>query len=210
METGTEQDKILDLDVRDIPHNDRHALIFRLFSELGAGQALRIKVDHDPVHLLQHMKHEGLPVDASAYDVRMDEEGNFLATFRKESEKREDVTFTSFDKERSYLDDRFSPINVHNGPGYRVILTYIKAGQFIPVHSPGVDLVYAVFRGSGFAYVDGKKRKISPGDILVVSAGKSRGIEAETDMEALHIVSPIPDESDHEEVMRKLSEKKFL
>ncbi len=94
-------------------------------------------------------------------------------------------------------------------PSYRVLLTYIRAGQFIPVHTPRVDLVFVVQSGRGTVVAGDERRKITAGDIVIVPRGVRRGILAETDMEALHVVAPPPDDSDHEEVSRKIAAGSF-
>lgn len=47
----TKQDKSEEIDVRTIPHHERHALIFQKFDALAVGQSIRLKNDHDPVPL---------------------------------------------------------------------------------------------------------------------------------------------------------------
>ena len=92
---------------------------------------------------------------------------------------------------------------------YRVILTYIKADQYIPVHRPECDLIFLVHKGTGTAIAGSETREIGPGDILIVKKGTARGIRARTDMEALHLVTPPPGEKDHEDVMKKIEQRQF-
>lgn len=40
------------LDVREVPHHQRHPLIFKTFDGLQAGQAFILVVDHDPKPVL--------------------------------------------------------------------------------------------------------------------------------------------------------------
>ncbi|HSN31125.1 MAG TPA: DUF2249 domain-containing protein [Ideonella sp.] len=44
------------LDVRTIPHRDRHSLIFGSFDSLQPGQALQLVNDHDPRPLYFHFE----------------------------------------------------------------------------------------------------------------------------------------------------------
>jgi quercetin dioxygenase-like cupin family protein len=101
-------------------------------------------------------------------------------------------------------------VGIYGTDNYKVIITYIKAGQFIPVHSPSTDLIFAVFTGTGTAFAGNREVPLNPGSILVVPGGEKRGIRAERDMEALHLVSPVPDDSDHTEVMKKLLKNSYL
>lgn len=40
------------VDVREVPHSERHHLIFKTFNELPAGEAFVLLVDHDPKPVL--------------------------------------------------------------------------------------------------------------------------------------------------------------
>ncbi len=135
-----------------------------------------------------------------------------MGTFTKRadaSKNRSGPVITSFEKERRYSDSAFSPVPVYMTSSYRVLLTYIRAGQFIPVHTPRIDLIFVVQSGRGTVVAGDERRKIAAGDVVVVPGGVRRGILAETDMEALHVVSPPPDDSDHEEVSRKIAAGSF-
>jgi len=119
------------------------------------------------------------------------------------------VVITSFEKERTYDEHAFSPIPICSTNDYRVILTYFKAGQFIPVHKPNIDLIFLVHSGTGEVVAGGRRQQIKSGDIIIIPRGLERGIKAHTDMEALHLVSPPPNDSDHEEVAKKLKSGQF-
>ncbi len=200
------------IDARTIAPAERHAKIFEKFLSLHPGHELHVIVDHDPRHLLEHMKHEGLPVVVSAYETHRNPDGTFVGVFRRGENPAPTgkVKITSFDDERSFSPERFSPVGIYSGKDYKVIITYIRAGQFIPVHSPDTDLVFAVFKGTGMAVAGENEVDLYPGKLIIIPRGEKRGISAKTDIEALHIVSPIPTEDDHREVHEKLSKGKFL
>ena len=208
----TKQADPIKIDAREIPPSERHRRIFELFFSLKPGQELHVLADHDPAHLVEHMEHEGLPLDASAYRSCRNDDGTFLGIFPRYQGNNGDekVKVTSLDEERSYLPDRFSPVGIYASENYKVLITYIKAGQFIPVHSPSTDLIFAVFKGTGTAFAGKREVPLLPGSILVVPGGEKRGIMAKTDLEAIHVVSPVPDENDHLEVMKKLLENSYL
>lgn len=44
------------IDVRTIPHHERHQRIFQIFDQLQPGQAFELVVDHDPKPVLYQMK----------------------------------------------------------------------------------------------------------------------------------------------------------
>ncbi|MHB1439743.1 MAG: DUF2249 domain-containing protein [Cuniculiplasma sp.] len=200
------------IDARTVPPSERHGKIFGLFMSLKPGQELHVKVDHDPIHLVEHMNHAGLPIDVSAYSSHMDKDGTFTGIFRKlqNAPGKDRVKVTSVNEERAYLDGRFNPVGIYAADNYKVIITYIRAGQFIPVHSPSTDLIFAVFTGTGTAFAGEKEVPLIPGSILIIPGGEKRGIKAKTDMEALHVVSPVPDESDHRDVIGKLLKNRYI
>lgn len=199
------------INAMEIDPRIRHQIIFEEFMKLGDGEGMEVIVDHKPDHLLMHMQHAGLPVDAERYQSVLRDDGAWSAIFVRSHRSENDggIIITSYESMRKYDDSKFSAVPVKTGGEYGVILTYIKAGQFIPVHSPAVDLIFQVFKGSGVAVAGEREFRIESGDILIVPRGQRRGIRADTDMEALHIVVPFPTERDHEEVESKLSSGNF-
>jgi len=201
-----------EIDVRGIPPHERHSKVFELFDAMKPGETLLVVNDHEPEHLVAFMKHERRDFDAEAYSAHERKPGEWVGVFTKReiaAENRTGPVITSFEKERQYSDSAFAPVPVYMTPSYRVLLTYIRAGQFIPVHAPGIDLIFVVQSGRGTVVAGNERRKIAPGDVVIVPRGVRRGVLAETDMEALHVVSPPPDDSDHEEVSRKIAAGSF-
>ncbi len=200
------------IDVRPLPPPQRHALVFKAFDEMKPGETLLVVNDHEPVHLLQFMKHERRDFDASSYTSFERKPREWVGSFRKAElapTRAPGVVFTSFEKERLLDEGAFSPVLIYSSERYKVILTYFKAGQFIPVHSPSTDLVLLVHSGRGEMVAGSRTFELKVGDVAVVPGGEKRGIRATTDMEILHLASPPPSDADHEEVVRKLSEGKF-
>ncbi len=207
VETGVKS-----IDVRKLSPPARHAAVLKLFDSMNNGETLLVINDHEPVHLFQYMRHERHDFDSLQYRAYRKSEREWVGTFikkRADSTVPADHVFTSFARERQYSDDSFTPIPIHTDKNYKAILTYLRAGQFIPVHTPGTDLIFIVQSGTGEAVAGERKYRIAPGDVLVVKKGVRRGIRADTDMEALHLVSPVPGDADHEEVSRKISEGRF-
>lgn len=199
------------IDATIIPPQERHSRIFERFMSLKPGEILKVIAGHEPEHLLQHMALEGLPVDASAYYSRTNPDGTFSGFFTRSETNGNGrrIRITSFEENRNFSAKQFNPVDIYSGRDYKVTLTYIRAGQFIPVHSPGTDLVFAVFKGTGTGIFGDREEPLKPGSVIVIPGGESRGIRAHTDMEGLHFVTPIPDESDHVEVFGKLSSGRF-
>ena len=201
------------VDVRSMPPRVRHSHIFKIFDEMSAGEKLLVVNDHEPTHLVQFMKHERRDFDAASYQAYQKGPKEWVGVFKKKETadppQSDGVVITSFEKERTYDEHAFSPIPIYSNNEYRVILVYFKAGQFIPVHKPSIDLVFLVQSGTGEAVAGGMRQEVKPGDIIIIPRGQSRGIKAYTDMEALHLVSPPPNDSDHEEVAKKLRSGRF-
>ncbi|SMC73505.1 DUF2249 domain-containing protein [Rhizobium sp. RU36D] len=49
-------DQMPSIDVRDIPHGERHPRIFGMLNSLAPGGAVLLTVDHDPVPLRYHLE----------------------------------------------------------------------------------------------------------------------------------------------------------
>ena len=110
---------------------------------------------------------------------------------------------------KSFDDAKFVPKPVYQSDGMKVVLAYFKAGQFIPVHAPGVELVLCILEGDAEVVAGEEQISASKGDIIIVPKGAKRGVKALTELTVLHVVQPPPSEADHKEVHRQLSEGKF-
>lgn len=199
------------IDARALPPQERHYIIFDKLLALKPGEVLEVIADHEPVHLLRHMEIENIPVDSDNYYSHPNTDGTYSGFFmRKESGYHDDdIKITNFEQEKAFSEDHFKGVDIYVHMDYKVVLTYIKAGQFIPVHTPNSDLIFSVFKGTGIGIFGEKEVTLYPGSVVIVPRGKSRGIKATTDMEGIHIVSPIPGEADHSEVIRKLKSGEF-
>jgi len=110
---------------------------------------------------------------------------------------------------KSYDEKKFNPKAVYQTGQLRVILAYFKKGQFIPVHSPGVDLVLCVLEGEAEVVAGEERIKTKVNDLIIVPKGVKRGVQALTDLTVLHVVQPPPSEEDHKEVHQRLSQGRF-
>jgi uncharacterized protein (DUF2249 family) len=209
-----EEDQIVD--VRGLPPAARHSHIFKIFDKLKPGETLLVVNDHEPVHLVQFMKHERRDFDFSSYKAYQRGPAEWVGVFKRKKEDAQIISshsaivFTSFDKEKIVDESAFSPVPVYTSKDYKVILAYFKEGQFIPVHSPNVDLILLVHSGRGEMIAGEQKFDLKPGDLVIVPRGNKRGIRALIEMQVLHLVSPPPTDEDHEEVAKKLSASSFL
>lgn len=103
-----------------------------------------------------------------------------------------------------FVAERFSPVPLGQTERVKVVLTCFEPGQFIPVHSPGVDMALVVLEGDGTVVAGDQESDVSAGSIAIVPAGQARGIKARTRLVAVHLVSPPPTEGDHAQVQTGL------
>ncbi|HNS03646.1 MAG TPA: cupin domain-containing protein [Anaerolineae bacterium] len=114
------------------------------------------------------------------------------------------VTFNSYQDAVAFQPGRFSPQVVAGNERAKVILVGFEPGQFIPVHQPGVDLTLLVLEGQGRIVAGDEELAVGPGALAFVPAGEARGIQAETRLVILHVVTPPPTDADHIQVMAGL------
>lgn len=114
-----------------------------------------------------------------------------------------------YEKLVRYDKERFNAIILGEGAHLRALLTTLLPGQFIPLHTPGVDLALLVLRGKGWLVVGESEIELGPGSVALVPRGIRRGIQATTRMVLFQVVSPPPKEADHSEVQDKLARGVF-
>ena len=110
---------------------------------------------------------------------------------------------------KSFNENRFNPKAVYESDEIKVILAYFKQGQFIPVHTPGLDVVLYILDGEAQVVAGEKRLTAKKGDLIVVPKRVRRGIRALTELSVLHIVQPPPSEDDHIEVHTKIAKGRF-
>jgi len=72
-----------ELDVREIPPNERHERIHDTFAELAAGETLTIINDHEPKPLYYEMAAEINAFDEDGYTVEREDSSKYVAEFPK-------------------------------------------------------------------------------------------------------------------------------
>ena len=110
---------------------------------------------------------------------------------------------------KSFDEGKFNPIAVYQTDDIKVIAAYFKEGQFIPVHTPEVDVVIYVIEGEAEIVAADKKFVAKKNDLVVVPKGIRRGVKALTELSILHVVRPAPLEKDHIEVHQKITAGRF-
>ncbi|WP_256300562.1 DUF2249 domain-containing protein [Haloarchaeobius salinus] len=71
------------IDVRELPPQQRHPTIHDAFDELDAGEALTLVNDHDPKPLFYEFQAEVDDFDADGYTVDRVADDEFVATLPK-------------------------------------------------------------------------------------------------------------------------------
>ena len=110
---------------------------------------------------------------------------------------------------KSFDEKKFNPKPIYETEQMRVILAYFRKGQFIPVHTPGVDVIICILEGEAEVIAGEDKFQAKTNDLIIVPKGVKRGVRALTELTVLHVVQPPPSEEDHKEVHQKLTTGKF-
>ena len=110
---------------------------------------------------------------------------------------------------KSLDDSKFTPKPVYQTDEMKVVLAYFKPGQFIPVHSPQVDVVLCVLEGEAEMVAGDEEVIAKKNDLIIIPKGVKRGVKALSELTLLHVVQPPPGEKEHEEVHRRIAEGKF-
>ena len=110
---------------------------------------------------------------------------------------------------KSLDDSKFTPKPVYQTDDMKVVLAYFKPGQFIPVHSPQVDVVLCVLEGEAEMVAGDEQLIAKKNDLIIIPKGVKRGVKALSELTLLHVVQPPPGENEHKEVHRRLEEGKF-
>lgn len=110
---------------------------------------------------------------------------------------------------KSFDEKKFNPKAVYQSDQIRVILAYFKKGQFIPVHTPNIDVILCILEGEAEVVAGEERIKTKVNDLIIVPKGVKRGVQALTDLTVLHVVQPPPSEEDHKEVHQRLALGKF-
>ena len=112
-------------------------------------------------------------------------------------------------KLKSLDDAKFVPKAVYQSQGMKVVLAYFKEGQFIPVHSPEVELVLCILEGKAEVVAGDERVVAGKNEIIIIPKGQKRGVKALSELTVLHVVQPPPSDMDHKEVHARLAQGKF-
>ncbi len=117
--------------------------------------------------------------------------------------------FASYRQAIQFSAERFNPITLMENERVRTMLACFEAGQFIPVHAPGVDLNLVILEGTGRVVAGDQEIPFEPGTAACVPAGEARGLKADTQTVAFFVVTPPPTAADHTQVMAGLRQGRW-
>lgn len=109
----------------------------------------------------------------------------------------------------SFNPGKFKSETVHAcAEGKEMVLSF-EQGQFIPVHTPPVDLTLYVIRGAFEIAADEQDHSLGPGELISIPRNVSRGVRAKERSVALAFVTPLPTEAHHVQVEAGLRDGVF-
>lgn len=104
----------------------------------------------------------------------------------------------------SFDAQEFRPTVLFESEAMKVVLAGLEPGQAIDPHDPAIDLTVAVLDGEADVWVDDAPRRMRPGDVAVVPAGRMRGMRAANGRAVvLHVVAPPPTPETHAQVTHR-------
>jgi quercetin dioxygenase-like cupin family protein len=110
---------------------------------------------------------------------------------------------------KAFGEENFAPNVVYHSGDIKVVLAYFKTDQFIPVHTPQVDLILYILEGQAEVVAGDERLTAAKGDLIIIPKGLKRGIKALSELAILHVVQPPPAADDHNEVHAKLAAGRF-
>ena len=81
---------------------------------------------------------------------------------------------------------------------FRVVIAALEDGQEIPLHAPPLDMVMTIVEGTGKVMAGEQVHAVRAGDVVIVPAGQTRGLQATGGrLVAVNVVSPPPGAGHH-------------
>ena len=94
---------------------------------------------------------------------------------------------------KSFDETKFTPKPVYQSEGMKVVLAYFKPGQFIPVHSPQVEVVLCILEGEAEIVAGDERVVAKKHDLIVVPKGNVplQGAGCDDGMARAHRPQPV-------------------
>jgi quercetin dioxygenase-like cupin family protein len=73
----------------------------------------------------------------------------------------------------SFSPEQFTPVPFGQSERSRALLVCLEPGQFIPIHSPGVDITFVILEGEGTLVAGDHETEVRPGALAFAAAFSS-------------------------------------
>jgi len=174
-----------ELDVREIPPNERHDRIHDAFDDLEPGESLTIVNDHDPKPLYYELSAEVPAFDDEAYAVEREGPERFVAELPKASSASEPETVRIDDVDGEPAAQPFP------GSEPKTVRLSLSAGEGVAEHDhPDRDVLFHALEGSFDVALDGKDHRVEAGELLRFDGERSVEPTAREDATALIVLAP--------------------
>jgi uncharacterized protein (DUF2249 family) len=180
-----ETDVMSELDVREIPPNERHDRIHDAFEELEPGESLTIVNDHDPKPLYYELSAEVPAFDDDGYAVEQEGPSRFVAELPKVEDEpaAEIVRIAELDGEPH--------ADLFPGRTPKTLRLSLGAGERVPEHDhPGHVVLFHVLTGAIDVRLDGEPHPVEAGEVLRFDGDLSVEPTAREDSTALVVLAP--------------------
>lgn len=174
-----------ELDVREIPPNERHDRIHDAFADLEPGESLTIVNDHDPKPLYYELSAEVPEFDDEAYAVEREGPERFVAELPKAASGSEPQTVR--------LDDLDGEPHASAFPGEepKTVRLSLAAGEGVAEHThPDRTVLFHALAGSFDVALDGDDHRVESGELLRFDGERSVEPTAREDGTALIVLAP--------------------
>lgn len=174
-----------ELDVREIPPNERHDRIHDAFADLEPGESLTIVNDHDPKPLYYELSAEVPAFDDEAYAVEREGPERFVAELPKAASGAEPETVR--------LDDLDGEPHASVFPGEepKTVRLSLAAGEGVAEHNhPDRTVVFHALEGAFDVALDGETHRVEAGELLRFDGERSVEPTAREDGTALIVLAP--------------------
>ena len=174
-----------ELDVREIPPNERHDRIHDAFADLEPGESLTIVNDHDPKPLYYELSAEVPAFDDEAYAVEREGPERFVAELPKAA--------SASGPETVRLDDLDGEPHTSVFPGEepKTVRLSLAAGEAVAEHDhPDRTVLFHALEGAFDVALDGEGYRVEAGELLRFDGERSVAPTAREDATALIVLAP--------------------
>ena len=173
-----------ELDVREIPPNERHDRIHDAFADLEPGESLTIVNDHDPKPLYYELSAEVPAFDDEAYAVEREGPERFVAELPKAESGAEPETVR--------IDDLDGEPHARAFPRTepKTVRLSLDAGESVAEHDhPDRTVLFHALEGAFDVTLDGENHRVAAGELLRFEGERTVQPTAREDATALIVLA---------------------